>query len=82
MFNRNMGCIEIIPAIAAIQAVGRLIETWDVLKYICRGIDRRLVQFNRNMGCIEMANPVAVSYEYILFNRNMGCIEISCSGSI
>ena len=33
-FNRNMGCIEICGELIELVFDSRLIETWDVLKYI------------------------------------------------
>ncbi len=37
MINRNMGCIEIFREIQAVQVFYRLIETWDVLKFLISG---------------------------------------------
>ena len=55
MFNRNMGCIEIITAGISYERTECLIETWDVLKYAIRSSCVALGSaFNRNMGCIEM----------------------------
>ena len=33
VFNRNMGCIEILLSLLEVLVLVRLIETWDVLKF-------------------------------------------------
>ena len=52
--NRNMRCIEILLPPSPLQSLLRLIETWDVLKFVrvCRF--SALFSINRNMRCIEM----------------------------
>ena len=34
----------------------RLIETWDVLKYVPAPLYMLVIGINRNMGCIEIGN--------------------------
>ncbi len=52
--NRNMGCIEISLFAPKKNFVRRLIETWDVLKYLMMIYFFRQRRINRNMGCIEI----------------------------
>ena len=77
-FNRNMGCIEILPYSSFVAFLLSLIETWDVLKSVSvNAFSLSINAFNRNMGCIEMKSENMNSRNSSAFNRNMGCIEIN-----
>ncbi len=52
--NRNMGCIEIANGDIFTFVMLRLIETWDVLKYLLWCDICANYVINRNMGCIEI----------------------------
>ena len=55
--NRNMGCIEILINWDHAVPKIRLIETWDVLKFVrLLAPIYSLLRINRNMGCIEIDN--------------------------
>ncbi len=54
LINRNMGCIEIFLEELVHYKLGRLIETWDVLKFKISQENHEAEWINRNMGCIEM----------------------------
>ena len=76
MINRNMRCIEIGLQRPSEQAIRRLIETWDVLKWrtSCGVNTSKLI--NRNMRCIEIWHLSKILQGIIPINRNMRCIEI------
>ena len=77
LINRNMRCIEM--AFFRYQKEGfyRLIETWDVLKYLLfQYVFKFPFKINRNMRCIEMQNKTGDFTSFTGINRNMRCIEI------
>ena len=77
MINRNMRCIEI-PSVRFLCCSSlRLIETWDVLKWVMLdGVLRSEEKINRNMRCIEICKYILETVKTLQINRNMRCIEI------
>ena len=58
-------------------ALFRLIETWDVLKWLFQCIcGVLLAEINRNMRCIEILMRNEIEKRTDEINRNMRCIEI------
>ncbi len=54
LINRNMRCIEIFNGVPMTHIRPRLIETWDVLKFLLPYKLSLNQLINRNMRCIEI----------------------------
>ena len=54
LINRNMRCIEMLFRWVYTHLPWRLIETWDVLKFVNQISIAPVIRINRNMRCIEI----------------------------
>ena len=76
--NRNMRCIEMRSNNSGSAQNDRLIETWDVLKFLHLICGKGNCVINRNMRCIEIIVDAKLLKKSVSINRNMRCIEICC----
>ena len=77
MINRNMRCIEIGLQRPSEQAIRRLIETWDVLKYWCHTLCIWIqIWLIETWDVLKSPLPARIITPVMPINRNMRCIEI------